>query len=406
MYIYKAGVVGAGNMGAEIAQVITFSGLPVVLKDVNEDVVNRGITKVREIYQRRVEKGKMPAQEAEGKVNLVTGTTDYQAFKDVDLVIEAVPENMELKKKVMSELDKICPESAILASNTSSLSISEMGSATHRPEKVIGFHFFFPAHVMKLVEIIPGLATSEETLDDVTGFAESCRKIPVRVNECAGFLVNRLLLPYLNESARCVMEGAATVSEIDQAAVAFGFPMGPFTLVDNLGLDVSREVGKVLLESYGERMRPAELWTAFYEAKLWGRKTGEGFYNYRGSEMNRADAVIRTLQAQYANPESKFSIERILFPMLNEAVACVQEHVSKAADIDVALLAGVGFPQDKGGILAHADQIGLDVVLRTMEKLTQDYGQRFWPSPLLKRLVGARFLGVKTGKGFFEYSAG
>ncbi len=392
-------------MGAEIAQVITFSGLPVVLKDVDPEVVNRALARIREIYQRRVEKGKMTAQEAEAKVNLVTGTTDYELFKDVDLVIEAVPENMGLKKQVMRELDGVCPESAILASNTSSLSISEMGSATRRPEKVIGLHFFFPAHVMKLVEIIPGLATSEETLDDATGFAESCRKIPVRVNECTGFLVNRLLLPYLNESARCVMEGSAGVSEIDQAAVAFGLPMGPFTLVDNLGLDVSREVGKVLLESYGERMRPAELWTAFYEAKLWGRKTGEGFYNYRGSETNRADEVIRTLQARFANSQSKFSIERIIFPILNEAAVCVQEHVSRAVDIDVALMAGVGFPQDKGGILAYADQIGLDVVLQMLEKLTRECGDRFWPCPLIKRLVGAGFLGVKARRGFFEYSA-
>ncbi len=403
MYIYKAGVVGAGTMGAEIAQVITYSGLPVVLKDMNQDFVNKGLEKIRDIYKRRVEKGKMSASDMEGKMMLVTGSTSYDDFKDVDIIIEAVPEKMDLKKKIFKELDQVCPEGTILASNTSSLSISEMGSATRRPHKVVGLHFFFPAHIMKLVEVIPGLATSDETVDDVTGFSESLRKIPVRVNECAGFLVNRLLMPYLNEAAYCLQEGAASLREIDQAAVEFGMPMGPFTLVDNLGLDVCEEVVKVLLESYGDRMRPAELWKKFQEAKLYGRKTGAGFYNYQGTD-SLADRFVEELKKQHARKDTKFTIERIIFPIINEAAYCVQEHVSKASDIDIAMRAGVGFPEDKGGILAYADKVGLDVVLSTLEKLTKEHGSRFWPCPLFRRLVGANFLGVKTKRGFFEYT--
>lgn len=403
MYIYKAGVVGAGTMGAEIAQVISYSGLPVVLKDVNQDFVNSGLAKIREIYKRRVEKGKMSAQDMEAKMMLVTGSTSYDDFKDVDIVVEAVPEKMELKKKIFQELDKVCPEGTILASNTSSLSISEMGSATGRPHKVIGLHFFFPAHIMKLIEVIPGLATSDETVDDVTGFSESLRKIPVRVNECAGFLVNRLLMPYLNEAAYCLQEGAASMQEIDKAAVAFGMPMGPFTLVDSLGLDICEEVGKILLESYGDRMRPAELWKNFYDAKLLGRKSGAGFYNYQGTD-NLADKIVGELRKQHGGKGSKFSTERIIFPMINEAAYCVQEHVSKASDIDIAMRAGVGFPEDKAGILAYGDKIGLDLVLSTLETLAKEHGSRFWPCPLLRRLVGANFLGVKTKRGFFEYT--
>ena len=262
MYIYKAAVIGAGAMGAEIAQTISFSGLPVLLKDVDQSMVDRGLATIRTIYQRRVDRGKMTQDELEQKVALVTGVVDYTQFKDVDLVIEAVPEHMELKRKIFADLDAAVQESAILASNTSSLSISALGAATKRAPKVIGMHFFYPAHIMKLVEVIPGLATSEETMDDVVNFTESLRKIPVRVQECGGFLVNRLLMPYLNEAAFCLQEGAATVEEIDKAIVAFGLPMGPFTLVDNLGLDVCFDVVKVLLDSYGNRMKPAERFSA------------------------------------------------------------------------------------------------------------------------------------------------
>jgi len=404
MYIYKAGVVGAGTMGAEIAQVITYAGIPVVLKDVNQELVDKGLAKIRSIYQKRVEKGKMDASEAENKISLVQGSTSSDAFKDVDIVIEAVPEKMDLKKKVFQDLEQHVSENTIFATNTSALSISELGAATKRPEKVIGMHFFFPAHVMKLIEVIPGLATNTETVDDVMSFSESLRKIPVRVNECAGFLVNRLLMPYLNEAAYCLQEGAATTEEIDKAIAAFGLPMGPFTLVDNLGLDVCFDVVKVLLDSYGNRMQPAEIWHKLYELKRYGRKTGAGFYDYGTERGGELEKITNDLKKKPNFKKTQFSMERLIYPMINEAILCVEEHVSSESDIDMAMIAGIGFPQETEGILHYADQIGLDQILKMLEQLYQEHGIRFWPAPRLRRMVGAQFLGKKTGRGFFEYS--
>ena len=404
MYIYKAGVIGAGAMGAEIAQVITYAGLPVVLKDTSEELVQKGLARIRAIYKRRVDKGKMTDAEMENKLALVTGTTRDADFKDTDIVIEAVPEKMDLKKKVFQDLEQVVGEGTIFASNTSALSVSEMGAATRRPEKMIGMHFFYPASVMKLVEVIPGLATSLETVDDVTHFAESLRKIPVRVNECAGFLVNRLLMPYVNEAAYCLQEGAASREEIDKAVKDFGLPMGPFTLVDQLGIDICFDATKVLLEAYGHRMRPAEIWRWLYEAKYLGAKTGAGFYSYSPDKPDLLKKLIEAVQSETKKKGTKFSLDRILFPMINEAAYCLEENVAKAADMDIAMMAGMGFPPEKGGLLKYADTVGLDRVLAVLEGLCAEQGDRFWPAPRLRRMVGAKFLGKKSGRGFFEYS--
>lgn len=406
MYIYKAGVVGAGAMGAEIAQVITFSGLPVVLKDVDEAAVQRGLEAIRKIYQRRVDKGKLSPEDMAAKMNLVTGTTTYEPFKDVDIVIEAVPEKLELKKRILQELDKVCQPTTIFASNTSSLSISTLGSVTRRPQQTIGMHFFYPAHIMKLVEVIPGLDTSEETVGDTIAFAESLRKLPVRVKECPGFLVNRLLMPYLNEAAFCLQEGVAVAQDIDQAMTGFGFPMGPFTLVDTLGFDICHDVVVILEEAYGARMHPAELWQAIYDKGRWGTKKGAGFYLYgdrAGTPDTELEDTLRSLRMPGAPPPAPFSPNRLLLPMINEAALCLEECVSSAADIDLAMLAGIGFPQDKQGILHYADELGLDVVLQELQALAQRYGLRFWPAPYLRRKVGAGHLGKKTKRGFFDY---
>ncbi len=406
MYIYKTAVIGAGAMGAEIAQTITFSGVPVVLKDVDQPRVEKGLEVIRNIYKRRVDRGKMTPEEMDQKMALVTGTTTFEPFRDVDLVIEAVPEQLELKQRIFKELDGAAPETAILASNTSSLSISALGAATKRAEKVIGMHFFYPAHIMKLVEVIPGLETSQETVGDVTGFAESLRKLPIRVNECPGFLVNRILMPYLNEAAFCVQEGRITPRQIDDAVVAFGFPMGPFTLVDSLGFDVCRDVVQILVDAYGDRMQPATLWERLYAKKRYGAKAGAGFYLY-GDRAGQADpeleAILHELKAA-ANTNGPWSVHRVILPMINEAIRCLEEQVCTAADIDLAVVAGLGFPPSKGGILHVADEMGLDVVLEQLARLTTQLGSRFWPSPLLKRKVAAGHLGKKAKRGFFEYT--
>ncbi len=407
MYIYKTAVVGAGAMGAEIAQTITFSGVPVLLKDVDRPRVEQGLAVIQQIYQRRVDRGKMTPDELEKRMALVTGVTDYDGFKDVDLVIEAVPERLDLKRQIFQDLDRAAPESAVLASNTSSLSISALGGVTKRPHKVVGMHFFYPAHIMKLVEVIPGLETSEETAGDIIAFAESLRKLPVRINECPGFLVNRILMPYLNEAAYCAQEGAAAPRQIDEAIVEFGFPMGPFTLVDSLGFDVCREVVNVLLDAYGARMHPADMWERLYALKRYGVKSGAGFYLY-GERAGQPDPdlerVIQELRRQQRGPTG-FSVNRLVLPMVNEAIRCLEEHVCTAADVDLAVIAGLGFPQSKGGILHYADEVGLDTVLAELERFTKAYGERFWPAPLLKRKVAAGHLGQKAKKGFFDYTA-
>jgi 3-hydroxyacyl-CoA dehydrogenase len=407
MYISKAAVVGAGTMGGEIAQVITYSGLPVVMKDVDQAMLDRGMEKIRSIYQRRMDKGRMSAGDVQAKLDLVTPTLTYDVFGDVDIVIEAVPEKMAVKQAVFKELEQVCPEQTIFASNTSALSISEMGAATAKPHKMIGMHFFNPAHVMKLVEVIPGLDTSQETVDDVVMFAEGLRKIPVVVQECPGFLVNRLLMPYLNEATKALEEGAAAAAEIDQAVVEWGMPMGPFTLMDMLGIDVCGHVGDYLYAEYGERMSPAPLFAKLLAAGRLGEKSGAGFYDHPGGESEAVGKMIKELQDAGEVPAgTAFSVERVMLPLINEAALCVQENVASISDIDMSMVAGTGmtYGGERIGPLAVADKIGLDAVVETLSKLAQELGPRFRPARPLKLRVRAGHLGEKTGKGFHEHA--
>jgi 3-hydroxyacyl-CoA dehydrogenase len=396
-YIYKAGVVGAGQMGAGIAQVITYSGLPVVLKDVNEDMVKKGLQTIRGLYEARVKKGKMSPEQLEQKMALVQGSTSYDDFADVDLVIEAIFEDLDLKKKVFADLGKSCPPSAILTSNTSALSITAMGEASGRPDRVAGLHFFYPAPVMKLVEVIPTKATSQDTLDTCVSFIESLRKIPVRVKECAGFLVNRLLMPYVGEAVYALQDGAATATEIDEKMTEFGMPMGPFFLADQLGIDICWKVAHILHAAYGDRAKPPEALRVLFEKKRYGAKTGAGFYSYSDQPEIWNELVL-------SKKKTPFSVERIVYPMINEAVTCLEEGIAAPSDIDMAMIAGTGFPQDKGGLLKYADTLGLDEVLAKLRQFEKEIGPRFHPAPLLERKVKAGELGAKAKKGFFDYT--
>jgi 3-hydroxyacyl-CoA dehydrogenase len=406
MYIFKAGVVGAGTMGGEIAQVISYSGLPVVMKDIDQKMLDIGMEKIRSIYQRRVDKGKMSPGEMQSKLDLVTPTLTYDGFEDADIVIEAVPEVMNIKKRVFKELEEVCPEATVFASNTSALSISEMAASTNKPHKILGMHFFNPAHVMKLVEVIPGLDTSQETVDDVVMFTESLRKLPVVVQECPGFLVNRLLMPYLNEATMCLEEGAASAREIDEAMVQWGWPMGPFTLMDMLGLDVCVHVGDYLAEEYGERMEAALLMPKLVEMGRLGEKSGAGFYGYRDQSDEPTLKLVDEIKSKKGVAGSEFSPERLVYPLINEATLCVQENVASVNDIDMAMIAGAGmtYGGERMGPLAVADTIGLDAVLEGLQALEAKYGPRFHPSRLLKLKVRAGHLGKKVGKGFHEYT--
>lgn len=407
MYIYKVGVVGAGTMGAQIAGVVSIAGLPVVLADRDASLARRGLDSVRAIYQARVAKGKMTPEQLEEKMLLVTASPGLDGLRDVDLVIEAVSEELPLKQRVFQELDRICSRSAILASNTSALSISAIASVTTRPGKVIGLHFFNPAYAMPLVEVIPGLGTAQQTVDEVVGFSEGLRKQPVIVKECAGFLVNRLLSPYLNEAVWCLQDGEVSIKEIDHDMVSFGMPVGPFALLDAVGLDIALDVARILHRSYGPRMAPAPLLEAFVTSGRIGIKSGRGFYDYGAGEEGDVDQHLGRLREQVwqrtGRSQMTWSRLRPLLAMVNEAVIALQEGVASARDIDLAMVTGTGFPSDKGGPLHLADQLGLDHVLQELDELQERVGIRFWPAPMLRRLVDAGFIGQAAGRGFFSY---
>ena len=271
-------------------------------------------------------------------------------------------------------------------------------------------HFFYPAHFMKLVEVIPGLQTSDETVEEVISFAEGLRKLPVKVKECPGFLVNRLLMPYLNEAVLALQEGAASMAEIDQALKAEGWPMGPFTLIDALGLDICAEAGKVLWQGYGDRMKPAELWSRMLELKRFGRKSGKGFYDYSSvgpTEPGQPDPAlekeIEAVRKSSGRAKSSFKAERLMVLIINEAVLALQEGISSAGEIEVGVMAGLGYPASKGGLLHAADAFGIDTLTDALDSYTQELGFRFHPSYRLRTMRNAGFLGVKTKRGFFTY---
>jgi 3-hydroxyacyl-CoA dehydrogenase len=283
MFVFKAAVVGAGTMGGEIAQVVANADVPVVLKDVEERFLDQGIDKARSVWQARVDAGKLEASELERKLGLITPALDYARFGDVDFVIEAVPERMDVKQAVFAELDEVTGGHAILASNTSSLSITEMGEATTRPDKVVGFHFFYPASVMRLIEVIEGEDTSPETASAAIAFAQRIRKLPIRCGEAPGFVVNRILTASISELWRYQEETSMGVEELDRImAESKAAPMGPFFLTDLLGLDTVLHVARHLRECYGDRFHVHERMELLVAAGDLGAKTGKGFYEHSG----------------------------------------------------------------------------------------------------------------------------
>ena len=289
MYVFKAAVVGAGTMGGEIAQTIASAGLPVVLKDVERKFVDQGLEKARQVTQGQlaglVQKEKITQDDADRQLEeisgRISGTTEYEGFGDVDFVVEAVPERMQIKQAVFAELDAVTPGHAILASNSSSLSITEMGEATSRPDKVVGFHYFYPASIMRLIEVIEGDETSEETVTAALNFAQQIRKQPLRCAEVPGFVVNRILNSAVSEIWRAQEEEGLDIEEIDKVVQeSKAAPMGPFYLTDLLGLDTVLHVAEHLHESYGDRFFVHSQMKELVEAGNLGQKTGKGFYEH------------------------------------------------------------------------------------------------------------------------------
>jgi enoyl-CoA hydratase/3-hydroxyacyl-CoA dehydrogenase len=403
MFVFKAAVVGAGTMGGEIAQAIAAADIPVVLKDIKQEFVDAGLEKAREVTKgqldRLVSKEKLTQEQADARLEevmgMITGALDYAGFGDVDFVIEAAPEKMEIKQAVFRELDEATPGHAILASNTSSLSITEMGDATLRPDKVVGFHFFYPASVMPLLEIVEGEESSGETVQAAVNFAMAIRKQPITCAEVPGFVVNRILNSAVGELWRAQEEHGLSIQKIDaKVAEAQLAPMGPFILTDLLGLDTVFHVAEHLRESYGDSFYVHEgLGKLVADGHLGAKSGGDGFYKDGEPQVDGdgepGDELIET-----------FGLKALV-----EACLLLEEGVAAARDIDLGMMAGAGLDPRRGLFppFMKADLEGLDVVLEKLEKAAQEHGERFQAPTVLKRLVAQGRLGQKTGQGFYAY---
>ena len=404
MFVQKAAVVGGGTMGGQIAQAIASSDVPVVVKDVKQEFVDHALDEVRNVTSGQlaglVKKEKLTQEQADARLDevmsLVTGTVTYEEFGDVDFVIEAVPEKMEIKQAVFAELDAVTPGHAVLSSNTSSLSISEIGSATLRPDKVVGFHFFYPASVMPLVEVINGEDTTIETTQVSYNFAQAIGKQPIVCEEVPGFVVNRILNSAVGEIWRAQEEQGLSIQKIDEGVGAANVaPMGPFILVDLLGLDTVFHVAKHLNESYGDSFYVHEgMEKLVSEGKLGAKTGGEGFYK-DGQPQLEADG----------EPDPEALADLFTAKALIEACLLLEEGIASVRDIDVGMMAGAGLDPRRGLFppFWKADIEGLDVSLERIERLHEEHGERFTPPVTLKRLVAQGRLGMKSGQGFYPY---
>jgi enoyl-CoA hydratase/3-hydroxyacyl-CoA dehydrogenase len=406
MFVFKAAVVGAGTMGGQIAQTIAAAGIPVVLKDVNEELVQAGILEARKVTEgqiaRLVKKGKLSDEQAQAAaqevVDRIEGTVVYDSFGDVDFVIEAVPERMEIKQQVFAELDAVTPGHAVLASNTSSLSISEMGEATLRPEKVVGFHYFYPASLMPLIEIVEGEDTSPGTLATAVAFAQAIRKQPIVCAEVPGFVVNRILTAGMSEIWRAQEDGSLSIKAIDEGVGAAGVvPMGPYFLINLLGLDTVLHVAEHLAESYGEDrfFVPESMRRLVSEGRLGAKSGGDGFYSPQGEPNVRGEA----------DPDVQELVELLSLKTLSEACMVLEEGVATHRDIDFGMMAGAGLDPRRGLMppFMKADAEGLDVVLERMIAAQERHGERFAPPRILRRMVAQGRLGAGSGQGFYAY---
>src|SRR5665213_4327965 len=406
MFVFKAAVVGAGTMGGQIAQTIAAAGIPVVLKDIDDALVQAGLDEARNVtsgqVSKLVEKGKLTAEQGQAQIEEIVGrihgTTTYEAFGDVDFVIEAVPEKIEIKQAVFAELDASTPSHAILASNTSSLSITEIGEATLRAEKVVGFHYFYPASIMPLIEIVEGEETSAETVGAAVTFAQSIRKQPITCAEVPGFVVNRILNAGISEVWREQEEKGLSIKQIDAGVGAAGVvPMGPYFLVNLLGLDTVLHVAEHLAESYGgERFYvPKGMQRLVGERKLGAKTGGDGFYNTEGEPNIEGGA----------EPDVEQLVELLTLKTFIEACLVLEEGVATHRDIDFGMMSGAGLDPRRGLLppFMKADVEGLDTILERLERAVERHGERFTPPTILRRLVAQGRLGQKSGQGFYAY---
>jgi 3-hydroxyacyl-CoA dehydrogenase len=395
--IRSVAVVGSGTMGGGIAMVLANAGIPVVLKEVDQPALDQGLAKIRKNYASSVQRGRFTQQFVDERLALITPTLSYENFANVDMVVEAVFEGMALKKQVFQDLDRACKPGAILASNTSTLSIDDIASVTSRPESVIGTHFFSPANIMRLLEIVRGKETSKEVIATCMQLSKKLGKIGVLVGSCRGFVGNRMFGPYRREAQFLVEEGA-DVQVIDDVLVEFGMAMGPLATGDLAGLDVGWRIRKEYrhLEKSGVRQPIAE--DRLCEMGRYGQKTLAGWYRYdeqrRGAPDPEVSALVRKWTAEAGIPQRKIPasemVERCVYALVNEGARILEEgYALRAVDIDIIYLNGYGFPAYRGGPMWYADTVGLRKVYDRVCEFRQQHGELWQPAPLLKRLAEA-----------------
>jgi 3-hydroxyacyl-CoA dehydrogenase/enoyl-CoA hydratase/3-hydroxybutyryl-CoA epimerase/3-hydroxyacyl-CoA dehydrogenase/enoyl-CoA hydratase/3-hydroxybutyryl-CoA epimerase/enoyl-CoA isomerase len=390
--VSRVGVVGAGLMGSGITTAMIRRAVPVTLLDVSDEFVQKGLGRIRANIEGRVAAGRMKPAEALETLARVTPTTKLTLFGELDFVLEAVVENEQTKSELFGKLNALLSPNAIIASNTSTISISRLSRHATRPERFVGMHFFNPADRMPLVEVIRGEQTSDATVATTVALARKIGKTPVVVKDCPGFLVNRILMPYMNEALLLVEEGAA-LDSIDRAAKAFGMPMGPITLHDVVGLDTALYAGRVVAAAYADRMFEPRILAALVQANRLGQKTGAGFFRYaKGSQKGKPDPALGPILASYCRSGGQFTqqvlMDRMFLPMLIEATRALSEGIARSAeDLDMALILGLGFPQFRGGLLRWADSLGATRVLEMLAPY-QSLGKRFEPSGLMRTLAG------------------
>lgn len=403
--IKQVAVIGGGTMGGGIAMNFANVGIPVLLKEISQEALDRGMAIIRGNYEGPVKKGKLTQEKMDQCMALITPTLNYDDIKDCDLVIEAVFETMAIKKEVFGTLDKVCKQGAILASNTSTLDIDAIAACTNRPQDVIGLHFFAPANVMSLLEIVRGAKTSNEVIATSMAMAKTIRKMGVLVRVCFGFVGNRMFFPYVREAQRMMLEGVPP-ERIDRVAFDWGMAMGPHGVSDLSGLDVLHKVNKEWAE------KPADptycrMIDVLVEKGRYGQKTGAGIYRYEGRNAVPDAEVTALTKAEAAAlnvPQIEVSdeeiIERLLFAMINEGALILEEGIAyRSSDIDIVFCHGYGMPRYRGGPMQYGDSVGLDKVVAAMAKYAKRYGDLYWkPAPLLAKLAA-------SGQTFSQWSA-
>ena len=385
--IAHAAVIGAGIMGSGIAQWLSSRGVSVILRDVDSAAIDRGLANIDKTYADAVKRGIVSAEKAqEGRARVVASTQPV-VMRDVQIVIEAASEKLEIKKKIFVDLAAATAPRAILATNTSALPINELATATGALERVVGLHFFNPVSRMKLIEVVVGQHTSDETRDRALAFARQIGKLPVLVQDSPGFLVNRVLFPYLLEAAELFQNGVSAEA-IDQALVQWGMPMGPLRLIDEIGVDITIDIADTLEKAFGDRDRAPEILRKMRDAGMLGRKSGGGFYKYEGRQQTANEALQewRSPSTPKAFGAQDDIAGRLTFLMVNEAARCLEENVVAAPeDADYGMILGTGFPTFRGGPLRYAESHGIKKLVAEMDGLRAQAGEKFAPCDLLRQ---------------------